>query len=96
MRFFPSSKLRANCLYYHTGLKLQDRIYVCPLCGLRIDRDLNAARNLVNYYHFYGPLIQTLFNPFDNLVTVSSSDTLNACGESVRPSTSGPNFMNQE
>ncbi|MFX1283030.1 MAG: RNA-guided endonuclease InsQ/TnpB family protein [Promethearchaeota archaeon] len=95
-RFFPSSKLCSNCLCYHTGLKLKDRTYVCPLCGLRIDRDLNAARNLVNYYHWYGPIIQTLFNPSDHLVAVSSSETLNACGESVRPSASGPDFMNQE
>ncbi|MDR1875402.1 MAG: transposase [Synergistaceae bacterium] len=27
-------------------LRLSDRIYRCPSCGLEIDRDLNAARNL--------------------------------------------------
>ncbi|MHB1434771.1 MAG: zinc ribbon domain-containing protein, partial [Thermoplasmata archaeon] len=29
-----------------TGLTLQDRVYDCP-CGLRLDRDLNAARNIL-------------------------------------------------
>ena len=30
-------------------LKLSDRIYICPVCGNKIDRDLNAAINLANY-----------------------------------------------
>jgi putative transposase len=28
-------------------LSLSDRIYACPCCGLVLDRDLNAARNLL-------------------------------------------------
>ncbi|MDR1378704.1 MAG: transposase [Synergistaceae bacterium] len=27
-------------------LKLGDRVYICQECGLKIDRDLNAAMNL--------------------------------------------------
>ena len=26
---------------------LQDRMHICPVCGLTIDRDLNAARNIL-------------------------------------------------
>lgn len=28
-------------------LKLSDRTYVCPVCGISIDRDLNAAKNIL-------------------------------------------------
>ncbi len=29
-------------------LKLSERVYRCPCCGLEMDRDLNAAINLLN------------------------------------------------
>ena len=45
-RFYPSSKTCHSCGYIHKGLKLKDRIYICPECGYREDRDLNAALNL--------------------------------------------------
>ncbi|MHA1947034.1 MAG: RNA-guided endonuclease InsQ/TnpB family protein [Candidatus Hodarchaeales archaeon] len=95
-RFFPSSKLCSNCLYYHTDLALEDRLYLCPLCGLRIDRDLNAAQNLVNYYHWHALIIKTLRNQSHPSVAVSSSETLNACGEDVSPSFPRLSSMNQE
>ena len=44
-RFFPSSKKCSSCDEIKKDLKLKDRIYSCE-CGLRIDRDLNAALNL--------------------------------------------------
>ncbi|MFX0205262.1 MAG: zinc ribbon domain-containing protein [Candidatus Hodarchaeota archaeon] len=50
-RWFPSSKLCSNFLYYHPTLTLADRTFHCPLCGLQLDRDLNAAQNLENYYY---------------------------------------------
>jgi|SRR5258706_8117732 len=28
--------------------KLSERVHDCPSCGLRLDRDLNAARNILN------------------------------------------------
>ncbi|HEU5390538.1 MAG TPA: zinc ribbon domain-containing protein [Streptosporangiaceae bacterium] len=31
------------------SLTLADRLYVCDYCGLRIDRDLNAAVNLARF-----------------------------------------------
>ena len=30
------------------GKDLSVRVHVCPMCGLVIDRDLNAARNVLN------------------------------------------------
>ena len=46
-RFYPSSKKCSQCGIIKTDLKLKDRIYHCE-CGLKIDRDMNAAINLKN------------------------------------------------
>jgi putative transposase len=46
-RTYPSSKLCSNCRYKKRELSLSERMYHCDACGLRIDRDLNAALNLV-------------------------------------------------
>ncbi len=48
-RFYPSSKTCSCCGAIKTNLKLSDRTYVCSECGLVIDRDYNAAINLMNY-----------------------------------------------
>lgn len=48
-RFFPSSKTCHDCGYINHGLKLKDRIFVCPDCGYTEDRDYNAALNLMSY-----------------------------------------------
>ena len=45
-RWEPSSKTCSCCGWYNASLSLADRIFVCQECGLVIDRDLNAARNL--------------------------------------------------
>lgn len=45
-RWYPSSKTCSNCGRVKTKLGLDERTYVCGDCGLRIDRDLNAAINL--------------------------------------------------
>jgi len=46
-RFYPSSKMCSRCGSIKHDLKLSDRIYKCPECGLVMDRDLNAAINLM-------------------------------------------------
>ena len=51
-RFYPSSKTCSSCGYVKKELKLSDRIYICPECGLVIDRDMNAAVNLKNCKKF--------------------------------------------
>lgn len=48
-RFYPSSKTCSSCGSIKKDLKLNDRTYVCPECGLTIDRDYNAAINLMRY-----------------------------------------------
>lgn len=48
-QYYPSSKTCSHCGHIKKDLKLSDRIYKCPICGLEIDRDLNAARNLEKY-----------------------------------------------
>lgn len=47
-RYFPSSKLCSKCGWKNTELTLKDRVFKCKQCGLEIDRDLNAAYNLIN------------------------------------------------
>jgi putative transposase len=46
-RFYPSSKRCSACGAIKRDLTLSDRVYVCEKCGLEMDRDLNAACNLV-------------------------------------------------
>ena len=45
-RFYPSSKKCNCCGNIKKELKLSDRIYICKICGVIEDRDLNAAFNL--------------------------------------------------
>jgi len=44
--FYPSSKTCSACGAAKAKLSLSVRVFHCETCGLRIDRDLNAASNL--------------------------------------------------
>ena len=46
-RFYPSSKTCSGCGTVKAKLALSERTYQCGACGLVIDRDVNAARNLL-------------------------------------------------
>ena len=46
-RFFPSSRTCGNCGGMHAALTLADREWECPECHTLLDRDLNAARNIL-------------------------------------------------
>lgn len=46
-RWYPSSKTCSNCGSVKTKLSLKERTYKCEHCGLVIDRDLNAAINIM-------------------------------------------------
>ena len=46
-RFYPSSKTCHCCGYKKTDLTLNDREWICPVCGEHHDRDVNAAINIL-------------------------------------------------
>lgn len=48
-RFYPSSKTCSCCGEVKKDLKLKDRVFICPSCKIKIDRDKNAAINLSRY-----------------------------------------------
>jgi putative transposase len=48
-RFFASSKTCSCCGHKKKELRLSERMFKCENCGLKIDRDLNAAKNLAAY-----------------------------------------------
>ena len=54
-RFYPSSQICSSC-GSKKSMRLSERIYKCPVCGLEIDRDLNASINLKHYPEFQGKL----------------------------------------
>ncbi len=71
-RFFPSSKRCSVCHAVNPALTLGDRSWRCP-CGVRHDRDLNAAVNIQQ---------EEL-----RLLAVGSTESQNACGQPVRLAT---------
>ena len=44
-RFYPSSKRCSSCGQVKKELGLGERVYICA-CGMRLDRDINAAINI--------------------------------------------------
>jgi putative transposase len=46
-RFFPSSKTCNCCGYINQNLKLDVREWTCPSCHTKLDRDLNASKNIL-------------------------------------------------
>ena len=45
-RFYPSSKTCSSCGYIKKDLTLKERIFNCPNCQSKIDRDYNASLNI--------------------------------------------------
>lgn len=46
-RFMPTSKTCSNCGCKKEVLSLSERVFHCIDCGFKLDRDLNAARNIL-------------------------------------------------
>jgi transposase len=46
-RWYPSSKTCSGCGAVKAKLLLSERCFVCTACGLVLNRDVNAARNLL-------------------------------------------------
>ena len=71
--YYPSTKRCSGCGHVKEDFPLDERIYECEVCGLVIDRDLNAARNLEQYY------TKNLGPNYALTVAASSTETINAC-----------------
>lgn len=46
-RWEPSTKRCSNCGSVKDTIALSERVFDCPKCGFSLDRDLNAARNIM-------------------------------------------------
>lgn len=66
-RWLASSKTCSRCGTVKAALPLSVRTFRCDDCGLALDRDFNAARNLAA-------------RAVNRAVAVSATETLNACG----------------
>ena len=68
-RFQPSTQICSNC-GHRQHMKLTDRTYVCPECGMTMDRDVNAAKNIKSF-------------ALRDIIKISNTDAtsgINACG----------------
>jgi putative transposase len=80
-RFYPSSRTCSACGWVKAKLALAERTFACEACGLQLDRDLNAARNLAT-------LVQH--------VAQSGWETQNARGADQKPQLAGRVAMRRE
>jgi putative transposase len=80
-RFYPSSKTCSTCGWVKAKLTLAERTFCCEACGLVMDRDLNAARNLAK-------LVES--------VAQSGWETRNVRGADQKPQLAGQVAMKRE
>lgn len=74
-RFYPSSRICSNCGAVRAKLRLSERTYSCMSCGLRIDRDLNAALNLARLTELSPQVLRRLETPVETAALASSETT---------------------
>jgi putative transposase len=84
-RFYPSSKTCSCCGQMRETLTLAERTFVCAACGAALDRDLNAATNILRE----GRRLRAGNRQNTCTVTAVATTDVNACGQTVRPSAFG-------
>jgi len=83
-QWYPSSKMCSQCGHIMEALSLSERTYRCDVCGMVIDRNLNAARNLAQ--------LATTASSAGR----AAQDAANVCGEAIRPQYVGQPSLQQE
>jgi putative transposase len=73
--FYPSSRTCSGCGAVRAKLRLSERIYSCGSCGLRLNRDLNAARNLVHLAKASPQVLRRLETPVERAALASPATT---------------------
>jgi putative transposase len=94
--FYPSSKTCSGCGHVKAKLPLSERTYRCEHCGLEMDRDLNAARNLAALVDGLDAVKVERGKRRLRAVAGSGPETRNARGVNVRPGLAGRTAMNRE
>jgi putative transposase len=74
-RFYPSSRICSDCGAVRAKLRLSERIYSCKSCGIRIDRDLNAAMNLARLTKLSPQVLRRLETPVEMEALATSETT---------------------
>jgi len=57
-KWYPTTKYCYNCGSEY-DIKLEERTYVCPICGYKEDRDIHAAKNMIYFYQQYKDTVGT-------------------------------------
>ncbi len=64
-RYYPSSKICSRCHFKADKMPLSIRQWQCQHCQCLHDRDINAAKNLLNFYTGSSPGIYACRDPSD-------------------------------
>lgn len=88
-RYFASSKLCSECGYKNKDLTLKERSWICPICNIEHDRDVNASRNLrkEGIRILKENTITIIKNSFNDEPNTVGTTEIHAFGDRVRPFT---------
>jgi len=75
-RFFPSSKSCNKCGYINQNLTLNTRMWTCPHCREKLDRDINASINILK----------------EGLKIHRQGLSITDCGAKIRPGSLGTSY----
>jgi len=85
-KWFPTTQYCSNC-GTKVKLELKDRIFECPNCKIKEDRDIHAANNMIWFYLKYTtpgtdvvlPVRKICYKEFTNKFAKQESDTTLVC-----------------